>query len=80
MEVESYAHGEPCWQDPSSPDVEKAVAFYSGLFGWECPEAPPELGGLQELPAAGQEHCGDQPADGPEQPNGLVHIREGRRC
>ena len=44
----------------SSPDVDAAVAFYGGLFGWVAPELPPEAGGYRMfekdgIPVAG---CG----------------------
>lgn len=31
----SYPAGVPCWIDTQQPDVEAAMAFYGGLFGWE---------------------------------------------
>ncbi|MEA2231461.1 MAG: uncharacterized protein QOD83_1277 [Solirubrobacteraceae bacterium] len=34
-ERDRYIPGVPCWVDTSQPDPEAAVAFYSGLFGWE---------------------------------------------
>jgi predicted enzyme related to lactoylglutathione lyase len=34
-ERDGYIPGVPCWIDSSQPDPEAAVAFYSGLFGWE---------------------------------------------
>jgi uncharacterized protein len=34
-ERDGYIPGVPCWVDTSQPDPETAVAFYSGLFGWE---------------------------------------------
>jgi predicted enzyme related to lactoylglutathione lyase len=34
-ERDRYIPGVPCWIDTSQPDPEAAVAFYSGLFGWE---------------------------------------------
>ena len=44
-ERDGYIPGVPCWVDTSHPDPEAAMAFYSGLFGWEFedlmpPEAP----------------------------------------
>ncbi|MFJ8434988.1 VOC family protein [Kitasatospora sp. NPDC094019] len=33
------------WLDLGTPDVEAAVAFYRGLFGWEFASAGPEAGG-----------------------------------
>ena len=35
-EFTSYAHGTPCWVDVTSPDLEKTIEFYGGLFGWEA--------------------------------------------
>jgi uncharacterized protein len=36
-----YIAGVPCWIDTSQPDPEAAVAFYSGLFGWEIEDVMP---------------------------------------
>lgn len=35
----SYPAGVPCWVDTQQPDVEAAMAFYGGLFGWEFEDA-----------------------------------------
>jgi predicted enzyme related to lactoylglutathione lyase len=37
-ERDGYQHGVPCWVDTWQPDVERAVAFYTGLFGWDAEE------------------------------------------
>src|SRR3954469_5274502 len=37
-----YIPGVPCWVDTEQPDAEAAVAFYSGLFGWECESVLPD--------------------------------------
>jgi len=43
LERTSYPAGVPCWVDSAQPDVDAAVAFYSGLFGWQFQETmPPE--------------------------------------
>jgi uncharacterized protein len=39
-----YIPGVPCWVDTAQPDPEAAVAFYSGLFGWEFEDAMPPDG------------------------------------
>lgn len=45
-DVTSYATGQPCWADVTSPDVDAAARFYSSLFGWEPAKDPrPEAGG-----------------------------------
>ena len=41
-EREGYIPGVPCWIDTSQPDPEAALAFYSGLFGWQFENAMPE--------------------------------------
>jgi len=38
---DGYIPGVPCWIDTSQPDPEAAVAFYSGLFGWEFADVMP---------------------------------------
>ena len=40
-ERDGYIAGVPCWIDSSHPDPEAAVAFYGGLFGWECEDMMP---------------------------------------
>ena len=42
---EPWKTGTPCWVDLIVPDVEKAVAFYSELFGWDCEEGAYRKGG-----------------------------------
>lgn len=41
LERDGYLPGVPCWVDTSQPDPEAAVAFYSGLFGWDFEDAMP---------------------------------------
>ncbi len=38
-EMSEYAPGTPSWIDLGTPDMDKTVAFYGGLFGWDIPEA-----------------------------------------
>jgi len=45
-ERDGYIPGVPCWIDTSQPDPGAAVAFYTGLFGWEFEDVmPPESPG-----------------------------------
>lgn len=39
-----YPVGVPCWVDVSTPDPAGTVAFYAGLFGWECEDRMPADG------------------------------------
>jgi uncharacterized protein len=41
LERDGYVPGVPCWVDSSQPDPEAAVAFYSGLFGWDLEDVMP---------------------------------------
>jgi predicted enzyme related to lactoylglutathione lyase len=41
LKREGYLPGVPCWIDTSQPDPEAAVAFYSGLFGWDFEDVMP---------------------------------------
>ncbi len=38
MKMTAYENGAPCWIDLMTTDREKAIAFYTGLFGWEIGE------------------------------------------
>ena len=40
-ERDGYQHGVPCWVDTWQPELEAAVAFYTGLFGWDAHETSP---------------------------------------
>jgi predicted enzyme related to lactoylglutathione lyase len=41
----AWPSGTPCWVDLGVDDIPKAKAFYSGLFGWDMQDTPPEAGG-----------------------------------
>ncbi|MFF2502275.1 VOC family protein [Streptomyces sp. NPDC058067] len=40
-----YVDGSPNWLDLATPDLDAAVSFYSGLFGWQFQSGGPEVGG-----------------------------------
>ena len=40
-ERDVYPPGVPCWVDTQQPDVDAAVAFYRGLFGWDFEDVMP---------------------------------------
>jgi uncharacterized protein len=68
-ERDGYIPGVPCWVDASEPDPEAAVAFYSGLFGWEFEDAmPPDSPGryfIARLGGGEVAAVGSQPEGGP---------------
>jgi predicted enzyme related to lactoylglutathione lyase len=41
MTARTYPQGVPCWVDTEQPDVEAAVEFYAGLFGWTFEDVMP---------------------------------------
>ncbi|CCH31437.1 VOC family protein [Actinosynnema sp. NPDC047251] len=45
MLTTNYTPGVPNWIDLGSPDIDGAVAFYTGVFGWEFQSLGPEAGG-----------------------------------
>jgi predicted enzyme related to lactoylglutathione lyase len=54
---ETWPSGTPCWVDVMVTDPAAAKHFYSGLFGWDIQDGPPEAGGyamclLKGRPAA----------------------------
>ncbi|MFJ6658106.1 VOC family protein [Streptomyces sp. NPDC091377] len=40
-----FVTGAPNWVDLGTPDIDRATAFYSALFGWRLQSAGPESGG-----------------------------------
>ncbi len=68
-ERDGYLPGVPCWVDTSQPDPEAAVAFYSGLFGWDFKDAmPPDSAGkyfIASLHGGTVAAVGSQSEDGP---------------
>jgi predicted enzyme related to lactoylglutathione lyase len=45
-ERDGFEPGVPCWVDTWQPDADAAVAFYTGLFGWEAKDTmPPGIAG-----------------------------------
>jgi predicted enzyme related to lactoylglutathione lyase len=46
LDRDGYLPGVPCWVDTAQPDPDAALAFYSGLFGWEFEDRmPPDAPG-----------------------------------
>jgi predicted enzyme related to lactoylglutathione lyase len=68
MEMEHYANGIPSWVDMGSPELPKAKEFYGALFGWNCPEGPPESGGYSVCDLNGKTVAGLGPQFDPNAP------------
>ncbi|MEU4803903.1 VOC family protein [Actinosynnema sp. NPDC023587] len=45
MLTTNYTPGVPNWIDLGSPDVDRTVSFYTGVFGWEFQSLGPDAGG-----------------------------------
>lgn len=73
MEKTSYDHGVPSWVDIGT-DIEKAAAFYSGLFGWLCPPGPEEAGGYINAQYKGKAVAGIGPQQNPGPPYWSTYI------
>jgi uncharacterized protein len=75
MEFDRYDNGVPSWVDLGSPDLAQAREFYAGLFGWECPEGPPEAGGYTVCLLRGKTVAGLGPQMNPAAPpNWMTYV------
>jgi predicted enzyme related to lactoylglutathione lyase len=54
----AWPAGTPCWVDIGVPDIQKAGAFYSGLFGWDVQDTGPEGGGYSMCTFGGRPVAG----------------------
>ncbi len=61
----AWAAGTPCWVDLGVADIPKAKAYYSGLFGWQIEDGPPEAGGYSMAEIGGKPVAGIGPKMGP---------------
>lgn len=68
VRTSSWPAGTPCWVDIST-EVDRAVAFYGGLFGWEFDIAGPEYGGYGVALKDGHPAAGIGPKQDPGQPS-----------
>lgn len=53
-----FVNGAPNWLDVGSSDIDGAVSFYGGLFGWQFRSAGPEAGGYGFLQLDGRTAAG----------------------
>jgi uncharacterized protein len=74
MEMTAYEPGVPSWVDLGTPDLEKAGEFYSGLFGWVCPEGPAEAGGYRVCDIGGKSVAGLGPQQNPGPPMWSMYV------
>jgi uncharacterized protein len=65
----SYAPGTPSWVDLTATDLDSALAFYGGLFGWEFEDAGEEAGHYHQALLRGKRVAGLGPAMGPTPPS-----------
>ena len=63
---ESTPAGAPCWVDLYTSDPDRAIAFYSELFGWDSTTAGPEYGGYITFTRDGALVAGAMRNDGSE--------------
>lgn len=68
--VDKHAVGTPTWMDLMTPDLEKARAFYGGLFGWKFLVGPKETGHytMCQLDGRNVAGMGQRPSDAPFPP------------
>lgn len=64
----AWPAGTPCWLDVST-DVDRAVAFYGTVFGWEFEIGGPEVDGYSLATKDGHVVAGLGPRQDPDQPS-----------
>jgi predicted enzyme related to lactoylglutathione lyase len=74
MEVTKYEPGVPSWVDLGTPDIDKAKAFYSGLFGWEITDTGPDGGGYHIANLRGKPVAGLGPQMNPGPPVWTTYV------
>ncbi|HVW31205.1 MAG TPA: VOC family protein [Acidimicrobiia bacterium] len=74
MEVDRYEPGTPSWVDLGTPDIGKAIAFYSALFGWQIEQGPPEAGGYSMALYKGKPAAGIGPQMNPGPPYWTTYV------
>ncbi|MFJ4466276.1 VOC family protein [Streptomyces sp. NPDC089424] len=63
-----FVNGAPNWIDVATPDIDGAVHFYGGLFGWRFRSAGPEAGGYGFFQLDGLTVAGGMQATGEQGP------------
>jgi predicted enzyme related to lactoylglutathione lyase len=60
-----WPDGTPCWADLGTPDIPRAISFYTSLFGWNAQMGSPEYGGYSSATLDGRSVVGIGPIMGP---------------
>ncbi len=61
----AWPGGTPCWVDLGVEDIDKAMSFYGGVFGWDIQPGPQEAGGYAMCLLGGRPVAGIGPKMGP---------------
>ncbi len=73
-EITAHAPGTPSWVDIGVPDIGKAAAFYTGLFGWETEDMGEEAGHYTMCKLRGKAVAAIGPAMNPGPPAWMTYI------
>nr|WSY57643.1 VOC family protein [Streptomyces sp. NBC_00886] len=63
-----FVNGAPNWLDVGSSDIDGAISFYGGLFGWRFQSAGPEAGGYGFFQLDGKTVAGGMPVPSDQAP------------
>jgi len=63
----AWPEATPCWVDLGVDDVNKAIGYYTALFGWDIDQGGPEVGGYSVATLGGRAVAGIGPKMGGEQ-------------
>ena len=74
MQIDRYAPGTPSWADIGVPDMDAAMAFYGGLFGWTFTEGSEETGGYRQALIGDKHIVGFGPKMDPGPPYWTTYI------
>jgi uncharacterized protein len=72
-EFTGYDEGTPCWIDLMTPDLERAMRFYTDLFGWEYIDTG-EAGGHYQLATKNGKQVAGIGQKTPDQPGPAVWV------
>lgn len=63
-----FVNGAPNWIDVGSSDIDGAISFYGGLFGWQFQSAGPDAGGYGFFQLDGKTAAGGMPVAADQAP------------